>query len=290
VATLGRSPRQGSAHPPSEELDVDIDEMSVEGDGVARVGRRTFYVPFTIPGERVRVVVRGGPRAAAQGSLVSVLRASPQRVSPRCRHFGPCGGCAWQHIAYPEQLRIKTALLDRLVRGRVPAAPRALAMLTAHAAEPWGFRQKVHFVFGEGGGRRGSRDLLMGHYARGSRGIVGVSECPVHDARGNALAFALHEQLARARIQADAGQGASLQSIAIRSAVGTDELSATLVVSHEGDKRLRTATRKVMDLAPAGTAFHLNVHDEDDGFIFGDRTRKLAGADRLREKVGIDGG
>ena len=319
MATLGRIPGQGRGQHPGHELDVDIDEMSIEGDGVAHVGRQTIYVPFTIPGERVRVLVRGGPRPVAQATLLSVLRASPHRVDPKCRHFGlrsagqsaglktrptyerptyerpayegdtaapPCGGCTWQHIAYPEQLRLKTALVDRLVRARVPSAPAAHTMVAANRDEPWGFRQKVHFVFGEGDGRRGSRDLLMGHYARGSRGVVNVTECPVHDPRGNALAFSIHGHLTRARIQADAGQGASLQSIAVRVARGTDEIMATLVVSHEADKRLRTATRKAMETSPAGTAFHLNIHDRDDGFIFGERTRKLAGADRLRDIVG----
>jgi 23S rRNA (uracil-5-)-methyltransferase RumA len=301
VVTPGPGPRQGQARQLAREFDLDIEEMSVEGDGVAYVGRQTIYVPFTIPGERVRVLVRGGARPAAVGTLLSVLRASPHRVSPRCRHFGPgsaglkprptydggeCGGCTWQHIAYPEQLRLKTALVERLVRARVPAAPRVQTMLAPKPDDPWGFRQKVHFVFGEGGGRRGSRDLLMGHFARSSRSVVNVSECPVHDPRGNAFAFAVHRQLAHARIQADAGQGASLQAIVVRTALGTDEIMTTIVVSHEGDRRLRTATRKAMEMAPPGTAFHLNVHDEDDGFIFGERTRKLVGTERLREQVG----
>ncbi len=334
MATPGRSPRQGRAHPPGQELELDIEHLSIEGDGVARAGRQTIYVPFTIPGERVRVMVRDGSRPVTWGALLSVLRASPHRVDPKCPHFGPgarvphtggvlrpgstadstarpteegtgtsagamarstragersvspCGGCSWQHIAYPEQLRLKTALVDRLVRARVPGAPRASAMLTANGSDPWGFRQKVHFVFGEGSGRRGSRDLLMGHYARGSRRVVNVSACPVHDPRGNALAFAMHRQLARARVQADAGQGAALQSLAVRAALRTDELMATVVISHEGDRQLRTATRKAMEMATPGTSFHLNIHDKDDGLIFGARTRKLAGSERLRDEVG----
>lgn len=292
MATHGRSPGLGRAHQSGQEFDLDIEALSIEGDGVAHAGRQTVYVPFTIPGERVRVLVRGGSRPVAAGTLLEVLVPSPNRVNPRCPHFGPhaahalpCGGCSWQHIAYPEQLRLKTALVDRLVGARVPGAPRAKLMLAASPDNPWGSRQKVHFVFGEGGGRRGSRDLLMGHYARGSRRVVGVSECPVHDARGNALAFAVHRQLARARIQADAGQGAALQSITVRAALGTGELMATLVISHEGDRQLRTATRKAMEAAPAGTSFHLNVHDRDDGFIFGAKTRTLAGAERLRDEV-----
>ena len=123
------------------------------------MGRRTCAVPFTIPGERVRVQPAPKPRVdgVVPARVVEILRASPHRVSPGCRHFGPdqpdgtapCGGCAWQHIAYPEQLRLKTELVTRLVRAVVPAAPAARPMLPTTALDaPWGYRHKVHFVFG----------------------------------------------------------------------------------------------------------------------------------------------
>ena len=147
------------------------------------------------------------PRPRADGvvpaRLVEILESSPHRVTPGCRHFGPhqpsgvepCGGCAWQHIAYAEQLRLKTALVTRLVREAVPGAPAAAPMLaTTPLDAPWGYRHKVHFVFGNRGSsghRRGA--LAMGHYARASRRIVVVRECPVHDHRGNRAAFGLFD-------------------------------------------------------------------------------------------------
>ena len=110
------------------------------------------------------------------------------RVAPRCPHFGPpdhCGGCTWQHIAYPEQLRLKTALVDRLVRAAVSDAPPARATIPSTPVDnPWGYRHKVHFVFD-----RTQRGLVMGHYVRGTRRVIPVRECPVHDSRGNAIAF-----------------------------------------------------------------------------------------------------
>src|SRR5262245_30007227 len=158
-------------------IELDIDAMNLEGDGVGRYGRETIVVPFTIPGERVRVERRRGatPREA---TLVEILRPSPHRVAPPCPHFGantstPCGGCSWQHIAYDEQLRLKTALVDRLIKAAVPGAPSAQPML-APLPSPWGYRHKVHFAFGPGPARA---PLVMGHYARGSRRLVAVREC-----------------------------------------------------------------------------------------------------------------
>ena len=148
--------------------------------------------------------MHSGPSSRGSASLIEIVRPSPHRVRPRCAHFGVCGGCAWQHIAYPEQLRLKTEIVGRLVRAAVPSAPAPLPMIAATPVEdPWHFRQKVHFVFGPPSPRRLRRArqvrpaLIMGHYARGSRRVMAVQECPVHDERGNAVAFGLLESYAR---------------------------------------------------------------------------------------------
>ena len=266
---------------------VDIEALAPNGDGIATSNGRRLTVPFTIPGERVRIRVVERGRAPAVVSLVEILRASPHRVTPRCRHFGPdakpgvgpCGGCAWQHIAYPEQLRFKTQLVDRLVRGSVPDAPATLPTLAATALDqPWGYRHKVHFVFGN----RGST-LTMGHYVRGSRRVIPVVECPVHDERGNAFAFCARDTFAAAGLRA-AGERGTLRSLAIRVGHRTRELMATLVVSHDRDRRVRIATRQLLERTPP-TSLHINVHDRNDAFIFGTATRHLSGSPRMREEV-----
>ena len=217
--------------------------------------------------------------STAEAVLENLLRSSAQRSTPRCPHFGPCGGCTWQYIPYPEQLRLKTELVTRLVRAVVPRAPAARAMLPGTATDnPWGYRHKVHFVFGSVGGR-----LTMGHYTGRSRRVIDVRECPVHAEAGNALAFRLKDAYARARITA-APQG-TLKSLAIRVGHHTPELMATLVVSEPSDKRLRAATRALLERPDAPTSFHLNVHPRGDAFVFGRDTRRLAGHERMRESV-----
>jgi 23S rRNA (uracil-5-)-methyltransferase RumA len=267
---------------------VDIDALAPNGDGIATYDGRRLTIPFTIPGEHVsvRLVERGRGRASA--SLVEVLRASPHRIVPRCSHFGidakpgvgPCGGCTWQHIAYPQQLRYKTELVDRLVREHIPDAPKTLPTLAATPLDrPWGYRDKVHFVFAN----RGST-LTMGHYVRGSRRVIPVVECPVHDERGNNFAFCARDVFAASGLRAAGDERGSLRSLAIRVGRRTGELMATLVVSHERDRRARVATRQLLERTHP-TSMHVNVHDRDDAFIFGPATRHLSGAARMREEV-----
>jgi 23S rRNA (uracil1939-C5)-methyltransferase len=289
-------------------LDVGIEYLNAAGDGVAHIGRRTLLVPFTIPGERVRVEVDRRARDASTipARLLEVLSASPHRVVPGCRHFGiderrldaqgerGCGGCSWQHIAYPEQLRLKTALVHRLLNEALRRSPPVKPTLPGTPGKPWGYRNKVHFVFGNAASSRRPGHLLLGHYARGSRRIVPVEECPVHADGGNRVAFAFFDAFRRAGVTAatsartgrtrEAAAGV-LRGIAVRVASGGPDVMATLVVSNDRDARLRSASRRAMNTNDAPTGLHLNVHPRGDAFIFGRETRTLAGPARLREQV-----
>ncbi len=191
---------------------VVIAAVDLDGDGVGELDGRSVRVPFTLPGERVEIRLRAEDGGGWIGDLVRVLSPSPHRVAPRCRHFGPCGGCAWQHIAYPEQLRLKTRLLqsvlDQTLKRHAPevAATRATPAREPDGtgAAPWGYRDKVHFVFGPGGD---GKPLVMGHYRRGSRTVLPVDECPVHAEAGNRAAFLLREVLERAGVAGSTADG-----------------------------------------------------------------------------------
>jgi 23S rRNA (uracil1939-C5)-methyltransferase len=264
-------------------VDVEIESLDLNGDGLARLGRRRLTVPFTIPGERVRVRLATTRAGFTSASVVEILRASRDRVNPRCRHFGAgadggrsCGGCSWQHIAYPAQLALKTEVVTRLVRAAVPSAPAARGMLAATPHDsPWHYRNKVHFVVERG--QAGT--FVMGHFARFSRRVVAIDECPVHDERGNSVAFSLRDACR-------AADARDVRSIAVRSGVARSETMATLVVASDRDRRARVASRRALAGPAAPTSLHVNVHPRGDAFIFGKETRHVAGPERLREDVG----
>jgi 23S rRNA (uracil1939-C5)-methyltransferase len=86
------------------EREVEIARLGSQGDGVAEGSDAPLYVPFALPGERVKVAVAPGDDRA---ELLVVLRPSPDRVDPVCRHFGVCGGCALQHLAAAAYLDCK---------------------------------------------------------------------------------------------------------------------------------------------------------------------------------------
>ena len=142
---------------------------------------RAVTVPFVLPGELVAI---GGGRAVTAAD-VTVLERSEHRVAPGCRHFGVCGGCHYQHAEYGEQLRTKEGILRGLLEA---AGVRDMPEITVHAAEPWGYRNRVRMRVAEVDGwmRVGYSSRVVREVVIGDRGVRGgapeflpIVECPI---------------------------------------------------------------------------------------------------------------
>jgi len=134
-------------HPPEvgQEVEVTLSTWAYGGEALGRLpDGRAVFVPYAVPGEVVRVRLTEVKPRYARGQVVSILEASPDRVAPRCPHFGRCGGCHYQHITYPAQLTAKTGIVrDQLERigglHDVPLRPMV------PSPRPWGYRNHVQF-------------------------------------------------------------------------------------------------------------------------------------------------
>lgn len=205
----------------------------------------------------------------------------------RCRHASVCGGCRWQHLAYPEQGRRKQQLVQTLLRERLGVeTPRVRPIVIADTTDgaPWGFRQKVHFVFAPDRGRDG---LALGHFAPGGQQVVKVVECPVHDAHGNELAWRVRDACQRAGLTAARpdGRGGLLRHVVVRTSRATGESLVTLVVTDARDARLQRVARSLGEGTPAPAGIHVNELQGPSSWLFGPRTHRISGQDALREEV-----
>ena len=185
-----------------------------------------------------------------------------------CKHFGVCGGCTLPGVPYAEQLAKKRKDLSRLLGIEVPPL--------IPSPSDAGFRSKVAFVFAPGARGKG---LIMGHYALGSQRVIPVDECPVHHDRGNRIAFALRDHLARVSVIAPL-----LRHVIVRVGEDGREASAMLVV-YRNDKALRTPVKKFLASPEKPDGFFVNIHDKPGPFMVGDETIKIEGRSHVKEVV-----
>src|ERR1700674_3948760 len=110
---------------PGETLVVLVERMAPEGEAIARPegSTRVVFVPYGVPGDRLRVEVTSAKSSFVRAEIREVLSPGPERVEPPCPlHFSPeragpaCGGCDWQQLTYEGQLRHKRELIIDCLR------------------------------------------------------------------------------------------------------------------------------------------------------------------------------
>jgi 23S rRNA (uracil1939-C5)-methyltransferase len=151
-------------------VEVRIHSLAAGGDGVGRApDGRAVFVPGTAPGDRVRVRIVDQRARHARGRVVELLEAGPARTDPVCAVFGTCGGCTWQHVAYPAQLEAKAAILrDALERIGKLGVPGRLRV--EPSPSPYAYRGRARVLVA--GGRVGFRRMR-------SHTLCATARCPV---------------------------------------------------------------------------------------------------------------
>ncbi|MEO6981501.1 MAG: hypothetical protein ABI072_00110 [Edaphobacter sp.] len=157
-------------------MKVQIERSVYGGAGLAHQTEgadagRTVFVPFTLPGEWVEARLTGRKEGFDEAALMGVVEASADRVSPRCGHFGLCGGCQYQHAGYAAQVAMKVAIL-RETLGRTGLAD--LPGVEVHSGEAWGYRNRVRLRVEVVDGA-----LRVGYNRRGSNEFLAIRECPI---------------------------------------------------------------------------------------------------------------
>lgn len=126
---------------PADPVMACIESLSHDGRGVVHIDGKTTFVDGALPGEEISFVYTARTRKFDEGRVCGIFSASPERVEPRCAHFGMCGGCSLQHQAAERQIFGKQqSLLDSLERIGKVEPRRLLQPLTGPV---WGYRNKA---------------------------------------------------------------------------------------------------------------------------------------------------
>jgi 23S rRNA (uracil1939-C5)-methyltransferase len=158
---------------PARILDLGHDGRGVaRREGGERDNGKTVFIAGALPGEQVLAKQTARSRSFDEAVTLEVLEASPDRVTPRCPHFGTCGGCALQHLEESRQILVKQRLLlDNLERVGHVAVETLLPPLTDAT---WGYRRKGRFSV-----RRVEKKgkTLVGFRERDPRFVADLNEC-----------------------------------------------------------------------------------------------------------------
>ena len=160
-----------------EEFSATIEDVAAMGEGLARKDGEPVFVPYTIPGEKVRAEINRRGRRYVEADVLQIIEPSPYRVEAPCPYYQECTGCQWQHIEYAHQLDLKRHLvidqLQRIGRFENPPVPPAIG-----CADPWHYRNHARFTV------RGGK---LGFMNNTTRRFVAIDRCLIMDEGINAI-------------------------------------------------------------------------------------------------------
>lgn len=229
-------------------VEIVLTALSYGGEAIGRYDGRAIFVPFGLPGETVRARIIEERKNFARAELVEVIKPAPERIAPRCKHFGECGGCHYQHLSYADQIKIKTDILrDQLIRIGKIQDPHVMEIIAS--PQEWNYRNHIQFHLAESG--------EMGFIASGyPDALIPIEECFLPEPGINALWPTL-----------DLETGSPIERVSLRAGMNNDLL---LILESESDD----AALPEMQIESDISAVHMIDDDcvvlAGDGFIIMD--------------------
>ena len=175
---------------------LEVESLDQEGRGVARRDGKTIFIEGALPGERVYASIHRRKPAFEVGTIDRIVEASSARLTPQCRHFGRCGGCALQHMDVPTQVATKQRVMEEALAriGKV----RPDVILPATYGTAWQYRHRarlsVRYVPKKGG-------VLVGFHERRSSYVADMASCEIVPARISTLLLPLRDVIGRLSVR-----------------------------------------------------------------------------------------
>ncbi|MFC0228607.1 23S rRNA (uracil(1939)-C(5))-methyltransferase RlmD [Serratia aquatilis] len=165
--------RRVTTRPASQILTVTVTDLDPFGQGVAHHEGKAVFVAGALPGEQAEILLIEDKKQFAKGKLKRLLNRSPQRIAPRCPHFGVCGGCQQQHASKELQQQSKSAALGRMIGRETGITPQQEPVITS---PQYGYRRRARLSLIW---QAKQQKLLIGFRQAASADLVAVKQCPV---------------------------------------------------------------------------------------------------------------
>lgn len=262
-------------------IQIHIDSLNHEGEGVGRFRNFAVFVPGAAPGDMLTAKVISIQKNYARALIESIQTPSPHRVPPLCNHYNSCGGCHLQHIGYEEQLRLKRELvidaLKRLGGLDVPVLP-VIGM-----DNPWRYRNKAQVPVGTDG-----QTIVAGFYEPKSHRIVDVKCCHIQQPENDKTILTAKKIIHQFKIPvySEATHRGLIRHIMVRTSFDTGETLLVLITNGHHIPNTEELISALRTQIPNLTGIVQNINTRKGNVILGNEYHTLWGKPHLEEKLG----
>ncbi|MBO2536547.1 23S rRNA (uracil(1939)-C(5))-methyltransferase RlmD [Rummeliibacillus suwonensis] len=265
----------------NDQLSVDIEDLTHDGAGVAKVDGYPLFIQGGLPDEKAKVHVLKTLKNYGFAKIVEIEVASPDRVDAPCPVFSQCGGCQLQHLSYKAQLKWKEKMVRDVMKriGKIDAPVHPVKGMD----NPWHYRNKAQIPFGLNGDAP-----IAGFYKTKSHAIVDTDRCLIQTPEADAILAGLKPRLWKLGIKPynEQTKQGMLRHVVVRKARATGEVMVVLVTKKRKFPQAEEAIALIRKLVPNITSIMQNINPETTNVIFGNETIHLWGQDTIEDHIG----
>ena len=266
----------------NKEYTVDIIDNGFAGEGIAKIENFTIFVPNSIKGEKVKIVIVKVLSSHAFGKIIEIISSSNQRIESDCKTYKRCGGCSLRHIQYEETLKMKQnavqSLVNKTLNNKVIVEP-VLGMKM-----PYHYRNKAQYPIGTD--KNGKP--VMGVFANRTHEIIPIQTCFIQNEKTEELAKFIFDYIVKNKISIyDEKTGRGLiRHIVTKIGIKTDEMMCILVINGEKIPREKELVSEITGHFPKVKTIIKNINRKNTNVILGQQNINLYGEGYIKDELG----
>ncbi|MBC1292595.1 23S rRNA (uracil(1939)-C(5))-methyltransferase RlmD [Listeria booriae] len=261
-------------------LDVVFEDLTHDGNAVAKIDGYPIFVPQGLPDEIAQIKVLKTNKNYGFGKIIELTKESADRVTPPCLVYSQCGGCQLQHLSYDGQLRMKqkqvAQVMKRIGKQDVEVLP------TLGMENPWNYRNKAQVPVGFVNGR-----LVAGFYQQRSHQIIDMNTCLIQQEENNEVIQTARAIFAKYYVEPydETTRKGVLRHLMTRFATTTGELMLVIVTTKLNFPNKAEILAELQQSIPELTSLVQNVNTANTNVIFGEQTVVLAGREYIMDTI-----
>lgn len=267
----------------NETVTLTFEDLTHEGNGIAKIDGYPLFVPNALPGEKALVKVVKVNKNFGYGKLLQIEKQSSERVEPPCNVYYKCGGCQLQHMSYDMQLEMKRNQVKNVMR-KIAHLDDVSVLPTLGMRDPWRYRNKVQIPVGEKKG-----ELITGFYQKRSHRIIeDMNTCVIQDEVNDRMVEAVRRIAERLGIQAynEKKHSGVLRHIMVRTGRETNDTMIVIVTRTEKLPQQDKLIKELTETYPHVKSVVHNVNKERTNVILGKETKVIWGDAYIYDTIG----
>ncbi|WP_301109089.1 23S rRNA (uracil(1939)-C(5))-methyltransferase RlmD [Sporosarcina sp.] len=266
----------------NDRIEVQIEDLTHDGAGVAKVDGYPLFIQGALPGETAEVLVLKTLKKYGFAKLMNVLQPAPERVTPPCHVFPTCGGCQLQHLSYEAQL-IQKRKSVRDVMDRIAKLPDVPVLEVKGMDDPWRYRNKSQIPFDTENDR-----VITGFYKSRTHHIVDTDVCLIQTVEADNLMRLLKHKIQQLGIETydEKTHRGMLRHLIVRKARQTGQVMVVLVTRHKKFPQKDAVVDLIRQEVPEVTSIMQNVNSANTNVIMGNETINLYGENVIIDRIG----